>query len=489
MKKYITVRQVGLSPAEYTAQHDHDDDVLRTKPGLYPDPLFPVEDVTLTALPSYWQSLWFTVELDNQVSAGTYPITVLFKTEDGDVLSEETFTLDVIGLELPEQELIHTRWFHTDSIATYYDLEPMSDPYWEMVETYLKTAVKYGINMILTPLFTPALDTAVGHERPTIQLVDVEKNADHYTFNFQNLSRWVDMCNRNGVQYFEFSHLFTQWGAEHAPKIMGCENETYKRLFGWETDALGDDYTHFLKQFFPAIIEFIKEHQLDERVYFHISDEPRPHHIERYGKLSKLVNEYLADYPVMDALSNIEFYKEGIVKKPIPGTDRIEPFLEADIPDLWTYYCVSQYKDVSNQFFVFPSARNRILGMQLYKFDIAGFLHWSYNFWYSMLSLKQDLNPYEVTDADKSFPAGEPFNVYPGKEGPIASLRFEVFREGLQDLRALKLLESYIGKAAVIDILEADLEKPITFKQYPRGEQWLLNKREEINHKIKTFVN
>src|SRR5699024_9999294 len=198
---------------------------------------------------------------------------------------------------------------------------------------------------------------------------------------------------------------------------------------------------------------------------------------------------YLSDYPIIDALSNIEFYKEGIVKRPIPCSNNIEPFLEAEVPDLWTYYCVSQYRDVSNRFIAFPSARNRILGMQLYKYDIAGFLHWGYNFWYSQLSVNQNLNPFLVTDADQGFPAGDGFVVYPGEDGPIVSLRFEVFHDAFQDLRALKLLESYIGKEEVISLLEEGLEQEITFKEYPHDDAWLLNKRQQINEKIKAALD
>lgn len=484
----ITIRKVGLSPAEYVIQYDVDNNVERTTPGLYPDPLYPVEDLTINALPGNWQSIWLTVDLKEDVQPGKHLIKSTFLSEEGEELGQETFELEVIAEKMPEQELIHTHWLHTDCIATHYNLEPLSDAYFEMVEKYIVTAVKYGSNMILTPLFTPPLDTAVGHERPTVQLVDVEKKGDQYTFGFDNLTRWVEMCNRSGVEYFEMSHLFTQWGAEAAPKIMATENGELKKIFGWETDSAGEAYTEFLRQFFPEMIKFLKEHDLQKRVYFHVSDEPRPHHLKYYKKANDLVREYLSDYPIIDALSDFEFYQKGIVKKPIPSSNHIQPFLEEKIDDLWTYYCVSQYKEVANRFFAFPSARNRILGMQLYKYDITGFLHWGYNFWYSQYSLKQDLNPFETTDADQGFPAGDPFVVYPGETGPIVSLRLEVFYEAFQDVRALKLLESHIGKEAVIELIEEGLEKPITFNEYPQEAKWLLGKREEVNRRIKSLI-
>lgn len=488
LKDLVTIRKTGLSPAEYMIQHDYDDNVLRTEPGLYPDPLYSLEETAINALPEYWQSLWVTIETNEQVSAGNYPITISFTSEDGDELGKECFHIEVINQKLPDQQLIHTHWLHTDCIATYYQVDPLSEKYWELVEKYIETAVKYGSNMILTPLFTPPLDTAVGHERPTVQLIEVKKDGGNFSFGFDSLKRWISMGNKNGVKYFEFSHLFTQWGAEHAPKVIATENGVLKKVFGWETNASGEEYTSFLRQFFPELIGFIKENNLENRVYFHVSDEPRPHHLEHYKKANNLVREYLSDYPIIDALSDFEFYQKDIVKKPIPSSNHIEPFLEEGIKDLWTYYCVSQYKEVSNRFFVFPSSRNRVLGIQLYKFDITGFLHWGYNFWYSQYSLKQDLDPFKTTDAAQGFPAGDPFAVYPGKEGPIISLRLEVFYEALQDLRALKLLESYIGKEEVVSILEEGLEHPITFKEYPCDDQWLLKKREQINENIKGFV-
>ena len=36
--------------------------------------------------------------------------------------------------------------------------------------------------------------------------------------------------------------------------------------------------------------------------------------------------------------------------------------------------------------------------------------------------------------------------MYPGKEGPIQSLRMKVFHQGLQDLRALELAQRLTGE-------------------------------------------
>lgn len=482
----VSIRSVGLVPAEMPIYGDHDDNVLRTTPGLYPDPLLPITTFEgLTGFPNQWRSVWVTAKLNGGVAPGTYPITVVFETNEGVELGRETFELDVMPAALPEQRLIHTEWFHTDCLATYYGVEVFSERHWEIIEAYVKTAVEHGINMLLTPLFTPPLDTQVGGERPTVQLIDVEKRGTEYTFGFEKLKRWTEMCDRNGIRYFELSHLFTQWGAKHAPKIMAIENGEYKRIFGWDTDATGEEYKGFLAQFLPALVSFVKENRLEERVYFHVSDEPRMEHIPWYESASKWLKQFVGEYPTIDALSDYAFYENGLVPNPIPASNHIEPFLTNDVPNLWTYYCCSQYKTVSNRFICMPSARNRVLGLQLYKYEIAGFLHWGYNFWYAQYS-RFAIDPYKNTDANHAFPAGDPFVVYPGEDGtPVDSLRFEVFREALQDLRALELLESLVGRERTIAIMEEGAGSPITFDEYPQDAAWVLNCRERINNAIR----
>ena len=94
------------------------------------------------------------------------------------------------------------------------------------------------------------------------------------------------------------------------------------------------------------------------------------------------------------------------------------------------------------------------------------------------------IDPFRVTDGAFFVPAGDAFLVYPGKEGPLESIRMEVFYEALQDLRALQSLEIYIGKEAVVSIIEDDLDTPITFSEYPKDATWLIQKRDRINRMI-----
>ena len=186
---------------------------------------------------------------------------------------------------------------------------------------------------------------------------------------------------------------------------------------------------------------------------------------------------------MIDALSDPSFYDRGLVKHPVAATDHIEPFLERKVPGLWAYNCCAQNVDVGNRFMSMPSYRNRILGLQLYKYGISGFLHWGYNFWYSWDSRKQ-IDPFLTTDAQGAFPGGDSFSVYPGADGtPLESIRLKVFHHALQDHRALNLLEELGGRELVEQTVERFHE--LTFSQYPRSAEYLLAAREAVNRKIR----
>ena len=486
LKKYIKVWKVDHVPVKMPAGlSQHDADFLRTTPGLYPDLLTPLADNKRVIMFSNLDSLYFEFAPNGEVAPGEYTVTLRLNEETTDeILGEASITLTVIDAELPEQELKFTQWFHVDCLHTHYDTELYDERHWKIIENFVKTAVEHGINMLLTPIFTTALDTHVGGERPTTQLIDVTVNNGEYSFGFEKLNRWVDMCDRLGIKYFEIAHFFTQWGAGHAPKVMATVDGEYKRIFGWETDATGDDYVKFLNAFIPAFLEFMKsKNGADKRCWFHISDEPQLDHLEQYQKSRAVVADLLKGYPIMDALSNYEFYEQGIIEIPVPATSHIEPFIENNVPDLWCYYCIGQWQEVSNRFLAMPSARTRIIGTQLYKYNIAGFLHWGYNFYYNQFSHGY-VNPFTITDGEYFAAAGDEFSVYPGIGGvALPSLRLKLFHDALQDLSALKLCESLYDRDFVLKLMEED-QMPITFKEYPRDINYLPTLREKVNAAI-----
>lgn len=481
LKEYIELYEIENVPCELPAYPDAKDDMyLSDKPGLYPDLMKPCTD-TFSIKAGMWNTLWVNVRLREDSKAGKYPIKIIFTDKDGNETFAE-FELTVIDAVLPKQKTHYTQWFYCDCIAQYYNEEVFSESNWIHIEQFIKTAAEHGMDIILTPIFTPPLDTQIGSERPTVQLVKVYCENGKYNFEFDMLDKWIDICHRCGIERFEISHFFTQWGAKCAPKVIVHEDGREYVKFGWHTDALSDEYREFLRSLIIALKEYFKNKGIpNENLIFHVSDEPGKDVLEHYKAVRSIFADLLEDYVICDAMSKYDFYQQGAVKNPVVAIDHIEPFLDNNVPDLWAYRCCSQNVDVSNGFIAMPAWRNRIIGCQLYKYKISGFLQWGYNFYNSQFSV-YPINPYLTTDAAGAFPGGDPFVVYPGNDGPEMSTRLKVFFHALQDIRAFELLETRLTHEEIVKRMEESGE--ITFKKYPVGEDYILNLREWVNSEI-----
>lgn len=487
IEDWIRLRKVDYAPSTFPCYGHYDEDYITTEPGLFPDILSDMEN-RIQFIPNQWRSLWIDVEIPEDAPEGFYTVALQCLSAKGELLKEKKLELEVIPAVLPKQKLIHTEWFYSDCLADYYNVKVFSAAFWKIVENFVKTAVKRGVNMILTPVFTPALDTLIGLDRTTVQLIAIEKKEDKYSFDYTNLRKWVKLCKEAGIEYFEISHLFTQWGAKYAPKIIVKEDGVRKKMFGWNTPVTDGKYEEFLKVFLTSLVKELKNLHIDQCTFFHISDEPNEGNIDTYAAARKMTEKLLKGFPVIDALSTLEIYQKGYVDYPVPTNYQIHEFLEAGMKHPWVYYCSGESEKVSNRFFAMPSYRNRILGIQMYLYGIEGFLHWGYNFYNSQYSIKK-LNPYSVTDAGDTFPSGDSFLVYPGENGEaVESIRLMVLYEALCDIRAFQLLEQLTDKEHVVQLIEKYATEPITFSDYPRNAGFILTVREQVNKEIKELM-
>ena len=483
------IRAVEYVASKYPCYPDKNDDMyLNKQPGLYPDLLQPLSENDRVPLVT-GEAKAFMVTIDDSGDFSGDTVLSVTLLADENVLFSKKLKIHVIDALLPKQTLINTQWFHGDCLSTYYGVKVFSAKWWKIVENFLSVAAKNGQNMILTPAFTPALDTLEGGERPTVQLADVYVDENgNYSFKYENLDKWLDLCQKIGFEYFEIAHFFTQWGAAHAPKIMAHTPLGYKRIFGWETEAAGEQYSRFLSAFIPDFLAHMKQKGLDKRCYFHVSDEPNDRNLDSYEKAKAIIEPLLEGYPITDALSHYEFYEKGIVSLPVVATDRIHTFIDNNVKNLWAYYCCCQCKDVSNRFFAMPGARTRCIGFQMFKYGIKGFLHWGYNFYYSQYSMSF-VNPYLDSTGNYFTPSGDCYSVYPARDGTaLESIRLLAFYEALQDMRACELCSSLIGKEQTVALLESVVGE-IRFDECIGSSTVLLSARRKINEAIEASLN
>ena len=126
LKKYITLRTVEYIPSAMPSYNDPTDTHFISKEiGLYPDLLKPLPRPFVVVNADKYFSLWITLKLDGTVAAGTYPIEIAFKNEKGNRI-KKVMELEVIDALLPKQETLFTQWFHSDCIASYYQVKVFS---------------------------------------------------------------------------------------------------------------------------------------------------------------------------------------------------------------------------------------------------------------------------------------------------------------------------------------------------------------------------
>ena len=468
LAKDATVRLAGLVPLRHHTVDNAPHMIEGQAPGFVPDPLVPLDGQVLDAGVS--RSLWVSVKLPKRAGESRIRATV---TLDEQKLGPVDVTVHAWPFALPPLELPVTNWFYSDALVDWYKVEPLSPRYWELVGRYFANLVEHNQTVIYTPLFTPPLDK----EKRDLQLVEVTQlSRDRYRFGWRHLNRWLDLAESAGFRYFEMSHLFSQWGAAHAIRILATRpgDSEARPLWPKEEPATGPRYRKFLEQFLPALVKLLKRRGAFDRCIFHLSDEPHETHLKQYRAIREMVRAIAPEIRITEALSNVAFYRSGLIDHPVPVISTLSDFVDAGARP-WTYYCCNPRQDYPNRFLDYPLFRLRVLAPMLRKYDVAGFLHWGLNYWYKA-GTKQPIDPFLVTDAWQwpNWTAGDPFILYPGADGPMDSVRWEAFRETFDDYRLLTLAERRLGRPAVLRML-----KDITGTgRYPQKAEYLRKLRD-----------
>lgn len=472
--------RVELVPVSLPAFPVHDDGYLRDAPGLYPDLLRPIEPgEAFVPLLAGWSSVWIEVTPLTDADRDAAVTVVLRSESTGEPLFEHTQRVEVVAETLPELGIVHTEWLHADALADHYRVEVFSPEHWRILEAFLAESRGIGMNTVLTPAWTPPIDTAVGHYRTPVQLLDIEERDGRFVFGFERLERWLELCRTVGIRNVELPHFFTQWGAASTPAfLVRSEGGDVRRRFGWDTPADAPEYRAFLEQLVPALRRFLDDAWGLDRVFFHVSDEPTAADRAGYGRAREVVADLLEGCTVIDALSEVELVRSGLVDDPVVASDAVHAFADAGFPPPWVYYCVTQQDAVSNRFIAQPTARTRAIGAQLFAGGHPGFLHWGLTFYYDQHS-RRLIDPFADTSAGGAYPGGDPFLLYPGEGGrPWRSIRFRAIADAMDDHRTLTLAERRLGREAVLRVLEAEGGWPMD--HWPRDPEAILRARRTL---------
>lgn len=473
----VRIRRVGFVPMQnldtFTPLEELEG--IGKIPGLCPDPLFPETTAHIGPMGTgvFWISLYVPEGVQPGLHKGEIEIALDNRFGYMGMDNPEKFTLSLpfeVNVKAaalkPRQNFPVTRWISADSIWEYYKLKPFSEEAWKLIEAYIKNMIEHGVDAIYTPIFNIRDEVL----KTPAQLLRVKQTSpDVYEFDFVDIRRWIRLAMDNGANYVEFSHFFSP-----APASAQFSQRIYERdaeklgdqLWKDRVEATSATYRKFLDQFIPAFKKVLEEEGVLDKSFFHCADEPDGDvAIENYRKARGVLKEVAPWMKVMDAMSEPHFATNRLSDMPVPSIVTAHKFVAANCP-AWAYYCCGPRDGYLQNLLDTPLYKIRMAGFLFFQLKAMGFLHWGYNYWFYFCSDRID-DPFK--DASNGYwpgmPYGDTFVVYPGADGPLDSIRWEILAEGMQDYALLQTAGAKPDEALLREIKD--------YNVFPKSPEWI----------------
>jgi len=423
-------RFVGFIPIKRNTPNTPESNLVRRAPCEIPDPLLEERKMDLPA--GRTQPIWLTVYVPRDARPGDYEGR--FTVKAGGTSHSVAVSLKVYPFVLPdERHLWVTNWFSPERIAKFHNVKRWSEEHWALLERYAKDMAEHRQTVVLTPL----------------SLIKVTREADGgLSFDYTNFDRWVRLFEKAGVcGRIEISHV-----SRHGRGGWGSKEFVFTKVSALDK-ATGKQVSLPPEKGLAPLLRDLQAHLeargwLD-RAMIHIGDEPSLRNIESWREKSRFVHRAAPKLRRLDAIESRDF--GGDLEIWVPKLNYLPEWLnqyrraQRSGGELWFYTCLHPQGYFPNRLLDYPLVGTRILHWINWEYDLDGFLHWGWNFWTSK----------SLSEPHPTLPPGDNCIVYPGKNGPLDSIRWEMMREGLQDYEEFRLLAektkhviAKLGKAA-----------------------------------------
>ena len=445
------VYDLSVRPLRYVpAKHPQDPGRMA---GNWPDCLdtgVPEQRVYLSVPQGEVQPFWITVDADRDAKSGVYLEEIVVEYRHP-VAPQQAFLIqhveplrvEVLDITLPEPHdfrFLLGIWQNQGSIARRYGLESWSDEHWEMLKVYTADLARYGQDYI-----------TVGRH-----LFDWTKTADGWEFGYDLFDRYVNMCMDQGItRGIEYLQLFNGRRDQevHYRDVVAGKDVSYRcNVADPEWD---DPYLAFLTDF----ARHLREKGWFDRTWVCPTDEPQDVYTGRalsdFAHATEVLRQADSEFKTTVAIDN---FKSAQTLEPY--IDRYVFKLRQDVYDhdfaqerlaegkrVEWYICC--HPERPNTFITGDLTETVAIGWMTYRENLEGLLRWSYT--------ARPTDPFGKPEGDGKYTAGDLFIVYPGENGPLASVRWEALLEGIQDFELLHMLSDEIAAAR-----EAGLEEEAT---------------------------
>ena len=369
-------------------------------------------------------ALRLEIPVDSAAQPGTFSYTIT--VGDGVNSEDLNFVVGVHKAIVPSvnHSTIHyVNWFSLDNICTDHHVEKWSEPFWEMVGTYARLMVKGRQNTFWfhwKDFFAFAQDGSVTE------------------FRRDRLERYVRTFLGAGMHTIEGSPISGRLDWLSCLMLTNAELPDGRRV-----TALSDTGKRMISQMAVRIIVTMRENHWEKQWLQALIDEPTDEYIDRYKQAAALLRSLKPDMQFLEATMTTNL--SGIVNVWCPQVQEYQAHRDffdgrkAKGDKVWVYTCLSPGGPWLNRLVDEERLRPVYIGWACAKFNLEGFLHWGLN--------HHGDQPFEglvvYHDGPRAFlPAGDSHIIYPGKEGPLSSQRFEAHRIGMEDYELLRQLKA-----------------------------------------------
>lgn len=393
-------------------------------PGWFPDPFEESQKLSFSGT----RSLYGTWYVPPDTPPGHYRGELLITSGSG--RRRLPVLLQVWNFTLPTRPSLYvTNWVYISTIESHYQVKRGTGEFWRVIEKVAQDLAAHRQSVIYTQL----------------SLIRSTQMPDgSYKFDFRDYERWVNIFLNQGFQAFEGSHLF------HG--IVDSYN--IQRFIGSGTVEFGDkqlatpEGQQYLLNLLQALHGENQKLGIQGKYLQHIRDEAGVKDIALYRQIAALVRTAMPGIPIIDATGLSEDKRAGMMDIPVTVMGKPVSELNEGVGiaggqwGRWWYTATFPRGRFPNRFIDYPLVKLRLIPWLSWRTGMSGYLHYGYNCWDSPKK-----SPWEYVGRNGNNPPGDPLVVYPPRAnrtgGPVSSLRWEAFRDGMQDYEYLNLLERW----------------------------------------------
>jgi hypothetical protein len=394
--------------------------VIRRAPFRIYDPFRPV--TSPIAADSTSVALRMEVPIDSTVSPGKYVHRISLSI--GDRVEHLEFVVIVHHASVPpstRSTISYINWHNNNNICSAHGVEKWSEPFWAMLAKYAHMMAKGRQNTFWfrwEEFFT--FDSA----------------GSVSAFRRDTLERYIRVFLRSGFKTISGAPFVHRRSWTSSDMLLGV-----RAADGLEVDPVSEKGKRMISQMALRIIAVMKENRWEGQWLQGVFDEPTDEFVDRYREIVSVLRELKPDIRILEATMTVNV--SGIVNVWCPQVQEYQAnqglFDErkAAGDNVWVYTCLAPGGPWLNRLLDQERLRQVYIGWACAKYDLQGFLHWGGNS-HTAKPFEELVRPHLL---GQYLPAGDSHILYPLRDGPLSSHRFEAHRIGMEDYELLSQLK------------------------------------------------